>query len=83
LSHDDEQDVPPSPHRPEPYQHHLPLSSEEILSLGLKLVGFQVFRQGVCDDLKQRRFRAFFGIGPTALAALFADLALRIDAKQD
>jgi hypothetical protein len=61
---------PPPPNQP------CLLTEEEILSLGLKLVGFhQDFRQGVCNDLKQRRFRAFFGIGPTALAELFADLS--------
>jgi DDE superfamily endonuclease len=42
----------------------------EILMLGLRLVGFE----GSHDSLSIRRFRAFFGVGPKALACLFNDL---------
>jgi hypothetical protein len=60
---------PPSP----PLPSHL-LDEQEVLSLGLDLVGFPAFRQRVDHDLKIRRFRAFFGIGPKAMKALFDDL---------
>jgi hypothetical protein len=67
---------PPSP---PPLRPVLPrmylLNGEEILSLGLTLVGFPQCRQDVSDDLNNRRFRAFFGIGPIALAAMFSDIA--------
>jgi hypothetical protein len=51
------------------------LTGEEILSLGLTLVGFSESRQAVQGDLNMRRFRSFFGIGPVALAAMFSDIA--------
>lgn len=53
---------------------HLP-TGQDIFKLGLSLVGFPDFRQRVSDDVNDRRFRAFFGIGPIAIAALFKDVS--------
>jgi hypothetical protein len=50
------------------------LDEKDVLSLGLSLVGFKGDRQNVGDTLNNRRFRAFYGVGPKALARLFNDL---------
>jgi hypothetical protein len=50
------------------------LDDQSLLSLGLTLAGFPEFRQKVDDNLKMRRFRAFFGMSPKAMVALYHDL---------
>jgi hypothetical protein len=50
------------------------LDEDDILSLGLTLVGFSAFRQQVSYAKNIRRFRAFYGVSPRALKALYADL---------
>jgi hypothetical protein len=49
------------------------LDGDRILKLGLKLVGFDKDRQG-SESINLRRFRAFFGIGPRAVASLYNDI---------
>lgn len=61
--------APPPPHAP-PLNM---LNEEAVLSLGLSLVGFPDFRQR-SEVVNVRRFRAFYGVSPKALAALYADL---------
>jgi hypothetical protein len=51
----------------------VPLDGQGVLKLGLKLVGFAEDRQG-SESINLRRFRAFFGIGPVAVAALYNDI---------
>jgi DDE superfamily endonuclease len=55
---------------------------KDFLRLGLALVGFNDKRQLVTDELNQRRFIAFFGVGPKALASLFTDLEPPKDAAK-
>ncbi len=53
----------------------VPIDEHNLLSLGLTLGGFPEFRQKVDDVLKmRRRFRAFYGVSPRALVALYHDL---------
>jgi hypothetical protein len=48
---------------------------DSILAIALGFVGFPPTRQKKGKELKLRRFRAFFGVGPKALAELSNDLA--------
>jgi hypothetical protein len=50
-------------------------NEENVLALGLELVGFPPHRQMTAKTLKLRRFRSFFGVGPKALAELCHDLS--------
>ena len=49
-------------------------SRSKILAIGLSHVGFGDERQRCSDELCMRRFRAHYGIGPSAIKALIADL---------
>jgi DDE superfamily endonuclease len=64
--------VPPGPIA---VQQQQALNAREILSLGLSLVGFDRNRQEVGDKLNERRFRAFYGVGASALLAMYNDLS--------
>ena len=56
-------------------QNH-PVSKEVMLRRGLELVGFEDRIDG-SDTVNTRRFRAFFGVGPKALASMYSDLCDR------
>ena len=45
-----------------------------MLALGLLLVGFDNMRQKCREGLLIRRFRGHYGVGPSAIKALIADL---------
>ena len=51
------------------------LSSNEVLAIGLNLVGFGEERQKCSKDLSTQRFRSHFGVSPKAIKALAALLA--------
>ena len=47
---------------------------KNIFKLGLSLAGFDLKRQKCRKKKSMRRFRAHYGVGPEAIAALFSDL---------
>lgn len=51
-----------------------PIDDGELLSLGLSLIGFGPSRQKVRNELKLRRWRAHYGIGPKAVFKLMEDM---------
>jgi hypothetical protein len=78
--------APPQPARPPvaPPPRRQFLDEDEMLSFGLSLVGFdQTTGRTVCRELQLRRFRAFFGVGPKALACLYRDLSAQMIAAID
>ena len=64
---------PPPPAQQQPAQHGTPIGSNYVLIQGLSPVGFDTSRN-VSEELKDRRFRAHFGMGAVAVARLFDDL---------
>lgn len=71
---------PPPPPPPPPVVQQQLLDEDDILYLGLSLVGFQEHRHKAME-LRVRRFRAFFGVSPKALSSLYNDLSNIMDKR--
>ena len=50
-------------------------TDDDVLDFGLSLVGFGTKRQKVRPEQNTKRFRAHYGVGPKAIAALLKDLS--------
>ena len=70
LSADERRITTPSPS----VRHLKSQTSADMLYEGLLLAGFSRDRQNVSTKTNLERFRAGYGIGPKALAAVFSDL---------
>jgi hypothetical protein len=69
----------PPPSVAPPPQNKFLDEEDKMLSFGLSLVGFdRTTRRTICRELQLRRFRAFFGVGPKALACLYRDLSAQM-----
>ena len=55
-------------------RHPLNLNTTSVLSYGLQIVGFEIGRQDVAEELLMKRFRSHFGIGPKAIIAILKDM---------
>jgi hypothetical protein len=64
-------DAPPPELTPPVGQQY---DSNQICVKGLELAGFNASRQNVSAKLNDKRFRAFYGVGPAAVARLYARL---------
>ena len=54
---------------------------DQMLQLGLQVVGFPLSRQNVSRQLNERRFRSFFGVGPGTVVEVINKIEDRIDGE--
>ena len=54
-------------------RYPLNLNTTSVMSYGLQIVGFEIGRQDVAEELRMKRFRSHFGIGPKAIIAILKD----------